>query len=106
MDWGRFWPGPWPFRFIGDFVLSYLWFALGLVLDVMFGSGFVLSYRWFALCVGFGRSTFAAVSSYHIFGPPLVLVLDNWPPESVRSPFLAQPIGKNGVQFYPFIGSP
>ena len=69
-DWGWLWPGPWPPRFSGGFVLSYLWFALGLVLDVMFGSGFVLSYRRFALCVGFGRSAFAAVSSYPFVGSP------------------------------------
>ena len=41
--------------FGGCFVLSYLWYALGLVLAAMFGGGFVLSYRWFELGVGFGR---------------------------------------------------
>ena len=47
-----------------------------LVLDVPFGGGVVLSNRWFASGVGFGRSTFAAVSAYHIVGSPSVLVLD------------------------------
>ena len=41
-----------------------------------FRGGLVLSYRWFALCVGFGRSNFAAVSSYHIVGSRQVLLLD------------------------------
>ena len=45
-----------------------------LVLDVVLGGGFFLPYRWFALGVGFGRSTFAAVSSNHIVGPRKVLV--------------------------------
>ena len=65
-----------------------------LGLGAPFGGGFVLSYSWFALSVGFGRSAFAAVSSYHIIGSPYVLVSDNGP-ESVRIPFLAQLIGSN-----------
>ena len=77
--------------FGGGFVLSYLWFALGLVSDVIFGGGFVLSNRWFASGVGFGRSLsqrfrlvmslfrvrcwfwtlrLAAVSSYRFVGSP------------------------------------
>ena len=75
-DWEWLWHGPRAFRISGGFVLSYRWFALGLVLDValgggfvfayrwsalglvsdvVFGGGFVLSYRWFALGVSFGR---------------------------------------------------
>ena len=44
----------WTFRFSGG--LSYHWFALGLVLGVMFGGGFVLSIRSSAPSVAFGRS--------------------------------------------------
>ena len=47
-----------------------------LVLDAPLGGGFVLSYSLFALSVGFGRSTFAVVSSSHIFGLYSVLVSD------------------------------
>ena len=47
-----------------------------LVLDVPLGGGFAVSYSWFALSVGFGRPTFAAVSSYPCVGSPEVLVLD------------------------------